>query len=69
MFTWNLKRHRYETAYRIKNLRGVYPLQVGTEGNNPMFQFSEMTEDGTKKPPRKFVMNGVICREAKSATP
>jgi len=66
VFTWNLKKHRYETAYRIKGLRGAYPLVVGKEGANPMFQFSEMADDGSLKPMRKFVMNGVIVREAKS---
>jgi len=65
VFTWNLKKHRYETAYRIKGIRGAYPLTVGKEGGNPTFQFSEMAEDGSLKPPRKFVMNGVIVREAK----
>jgi hypothetical protein len=66
VFTWNLKKHRYETAYRIKGLRGAYPLVVGKEGGNPTFQFSEMADDGSLKPKRKFVMNGVIVREAKS---
>jgi hypothetical protein len=65
VFTWNLKKHRYETAYRIKGIRGAYPLAVGKEGSNPTFQFSEMADDGSIKPPRKFVMNGVIVREAK----
>jgi hypothetical protein len=69
VFTWNMKKHRYETAYRIKGLRGAYPLVVGREGSNPTFQFSEMAEDGSSKPPRKFVMNGVIVRESKTATP
>jgi hypothetical protein len=67
VFTWNLKKHRYETAYRIKGLRGAYPLVVGKEGSNPIFQFAEMTDDGTLKPVRKFVMNGVIVKEAKEA--
>jgi len=67
VFTWNLKKHRYETAYRIKGLRGAYPLVVGKEGANPTFQFAEMAEDGSLKPVRKFVMIGVIVREAKEA--
>jgi len=65
VFTWNLKKHRYETAYRIKGIRGAYPLVAGREGNNPMFQFPEVAEDGSPKPVRKFIMNGVIVREAK----
>jgi hypothetical protein len=67
VFTWNLKKHRYETAYRIKGLRGAYPLVVGKERGNPMFQFAEMAEDGSLKPVRKFVMNGVIVKEVKEA--
>ena len=69
VFTWNMKKHRYETAYRSKNLRGAYPLVVGKEGNNPMFQFTETAEDGSLKAPRKFVMNGVLARESKTVTP
>ena len=67
VFTWNLKKHRYETAYRIKGLRGAYPLTVSKEGSNPVFQFAEMADDGSLKPLRKFVMNGVIVKEAKEA--
>jgi SH3-like domain-containing protein len=65
VFTWNLKKHRYETAYRIKGIRGAYPLKAGKEGANPMFQFPEVAEDGSPKPVRKFIMNGVIVKEAK----
>jgi uncharacterized cupredoxin-like copper-binding protein len=67
VFTWNMKKHRYETAYRTRGLRGAYPLVAGREGNNPTFTFSETAEDGTTKT-RKFVMNGVLAREAKTPT-
>jgi len=69
VFTWNLKKHRYETAYRTKGLRGMYPLVAGREGVNPMFQFTEVSEDGASKRLRKFVMNGVIVRESNGDTP
>ena len=26
VFTWNMKKHRYETAFRTSGMRGVYPL-------------------------------------------
>jgi len=65
VFTWNLKKHRYETAYRIKGIRGAYPLVVGREGGNPTFQFPETAEDGSPKPLRKFVMTGVIVKESR----
>ena len=62
VFTWNMKRHRYETAFRAKGLRGVYPLEVGQEGANPTFRVYELDEDDKTKTPRDFVMYGVIVR-------
>jgi SH3-like domain-containing protein len=60
VFTWNMRRHRYETAYRLKDLRGIYPLEVGQENGNPSFRIHEL-----EKPPRDFAMSGVIVREMK----
>jgi SH3-like domain-containing protein len=42
VFTWNVKRHRYETAYRERNLDGVLPVKVShesfdKEGELPVF--------------------------------
>jgi uncharacterized protein YgiM (DUF1202 family) len=31
VFTWNVRRHRYETAYRERNLVGLLPAALGTE--------------------------------------
>jgi len=31
VFTWNVRRHRYETAYRERNLNGVLPVTVSQE--------------------------------------
>jgi len=67
VFTWNLKKHRYETAFRTKDLRGVYPLEIGQEGVNPTFRIYEMGENGAQKTPRDFVMYGVIVREKKDS--
>jgi hypothetical protein len=64
VFTWNMKKHRYETAFRTKGMRGVYPLQVGQEGQNPTFRIYELSEDGATKTPHDFVMYGVIVRTA-----
>ena len=66
VFTWNMKKHRYETAFRTKGMRGVYPLEVGQDGVNPRFRVYELTEDGTRKI-RDFVMYGVIVREKKDS--
>src|SRR5205807_413733 len=42
VFTWNVRRHRYETAYRERRLEGILPATVGREdfakeGNLPVF--------------------------------
>jgi uncharacterized protein YgiM (DUF1202 family) len=67
VFTWNMRRHRYETAFRTKGMRGVYPLEIGQEGQNPTFRVYELAEDGTKKIPRDFTIYGVIVREKKDS--
>jgi hypothetical protein len=64
VFTWNMKKHRYETAFRTKGMRGVYPLSVGVEGGNPTIRVHELSEDGVTKIPKDFVMYGVIVRQA-----
>ena len=65
VFTWNLRKQRYETAFRKQGLRGVYPLEVNRGAGNPTFRFHELSADGKTKTPRDFVMNGVIVREVK----
>jgi len=67
VFTWNTKKHRYETAFRTRGMRGVYPLEIGQEGPNPTFRVYELAEDGATKVPRDFVMYGVIVREKKDS--
>ena len=67
IFTWNLTRHRYETAFRTKGIRAVYPLEIGQEGPNLTFRIYELSEDGTTKVPHDFVMYGVIVREKKES--
>ncbi len=67
VFTWNMRRHRYETAFRTRDVRGVYPLEVGQEGPNPTFRVHELAEDGVTKIPRDYIMYGVIVREKKDS--
>ncbi|HYR43965.1 MAG TPA: SH3 domain-containing protein [Terriglobia bacterium] len=67
VFTWNMKKHRYETAFRSKGLRGVYPLEIGQDGVNPTFRIYELDEDGTTKTTHDYVMYGVIVRTKKNS--
>jgi hypothetical protein len=70
IFTWNVKRHRYETAYRERRLVGVFPVSVGTadfgkEGVLPTFTLRVKDDDG-KTLERKYKMNGPIVRRVLS---
>jgi hypothetical protein len=67
IFTWNMKKHRYETAFRMKGLRGVYPLEIGQDGPNPTFRVNQLEDDGTTKVPHDYEMYGVIVRTKKQS--
>jgi SH3-like domain-containing protein len=66
VFTWNVKRHRYETAYRERNLNGVLPVKVsqenfGKEGTLPVFVL-QVKDDNGNLSERKYKMNTPIVR-------
>jgi hypothetical protein len=66
VFTWNTKRHRYETAYREHGLNGVLPVTVshqnfGKEGNLPVFVL-RVKDAGGNIVERKYKMNTPIVR-------
>jgi hypothetical protein len=66
VFSWNQKRHRYETAYRERDLFGVFPVTVGhqifdKEGDLPIFILHVKTADGSTVE-KKYKMNGPIVR-------
>ena len=66
VFTWNVRRHRYETAYRERNLNGVLPVALshevfGKEGDLPTFVL-RMKDAGGSVIERKYKMNTPIVR-------
>jgi SH3-like domain-containing protein len=66
VFTWNLKRHRYETAYRERKLNGLLPVRVshevfGKEGDLPTFTLRVSDESGNVVE-RKYKMNTPIVK-------
>ena len=66
VFTWNVKRHRYETAYRERNLNGVLPVTIsrenfGKEGDLPIFILRVKDADGNIVE-RKYKMNTPIVK-------
>jgi SH3-like domain-containing protein len=66
VFTWNVKRHRYETAYREHNLNGFLPVTVSQEnfdkeGTLPVFVL-QVKDDNGNLSQRKYKMNTPIVR-------
>ncbi|MGE5110245.1 MAG: SH3 domain-containing protein [Acidobacteriaceae bacterium] len=66
VFTRNVKKHRYETAYRERNLVGFFPVKVGTEnfeneGTLPTFVVRLQAENG-QIVQRKYKLNNPIVR-------
>ena len=66
VFTWNVKRHRYETAYRERNLNGVLPVTVAQEnfdkeGTLPVFVL-RVKDDSGNVSERKYKLNTPIVR-------
>jgi Bacterial SH3 domain/GW (Gly-Tryp) dipeptide domain len=66
VFTWNVKKHRYETAYREHGLNGVLPVTVANEnfdkeGVLPVFILRVKDESGNVSE-RKYKLNTPIVR-------
>jgi hypothetical protein len=66
VFTWNVKKHRYETAYREHGLSGVLPVTVTNEdfdkeGTLPVF-ILRVKDDAGNVSERKYKLNTPIVR-------
>jgi uncharacterized protein YgiM (DUF1202 family) len=71
VFTWNLKRHRYETAYREHFIVGYFPATVtqenfGQEGTMPVFTIRRQNADNSIGE-RKYRVIGNIVRPVVAA--
>ena len=66
VFTWNVRKHRYETAYREHGLNGVLPVTLthedfDKEGNLPVF-ILRVRDDAGNITERKYKLNTPIVR-------
>lgn len=66
VYTWNLKKHRYETAYREHGLAGVLPITVTSEsfdkeGTLPVF-ILRVKDDSGNVTERKYKLNTPMVR-------
>src|SRR6202043_414906 len=66
VFTWNVKRHRYETAYREHRISGVLPVTVSKEefdkeGTLPVFVLRVKDDTGDVKE-LKYKLNTPMVR-------
>jgi SH3-like domain-containing protein len=66
VFTWNTRKHRYETAYREHGLIGIFPITVGhenfdKEGTLPVF-ILRVKDDAGNVSERKYKLNTPIVR-------
>ena len=66
IFTRNRAKHRYETAYRERNLEGYFPVKTGhqdfgKEGDLPTFTIRKKNDDG-QMVDITYKLNGPIVR-------
>jgi SH3-like domain-containing protein len=66
VFTWNTRKHRYETAYREHGLNGVLPVTVSQEnfdkeGTLPVF-ILRVKDDAGNVAERKYKLNTPIVK-------
>ena len=66
VYSWNERKHRYETAYRQRNIFGLLPVSVGKEtfenlGEQPTFTIRVKDENGSPAE-QKYRLEGVIVK-------
>ncbi len=66
VFTWNTKKHHYETAYRERDLNGVLPVVIGREdfgkdGVLPTFTVRVADDNGAMRD-KKYRLEGVLVK-------
>lgn len=66
VYTWNVRKHRYETAYRERNLNGFLPVTIShenfdKEGSLPVFVV-QVKDDAGNLVSRKYKLNTPIVR-------
>ena len=71
VFTRNRNKHRYETAYRERNMEGYFPVTTGhamfdKEGDLPTFTIRKMYDNGQTEEVT-YKMNGPIVRRVPTA--
>lgn len=61
VFTWVVRRHRYETAYIERGIVGYYPVEA-VPGKTPRFSLVLKAEDG-KLYRKTYIMEGYLVRK------